>query len=488
MKKTGVLLLAFCMALMGSYVFAGTQTKSTQPTELEVELLMELEKTMEEGAEIEEITILSSGDVLVVTSFGNEVMLQTLSTEGEIHISGNAFFSTHWYVGRSILVSEMLEEFQISYGVSSYRFNRELGTETRIRGMDKEVSPIDAKDTTVAYLSRKYLSFNHIVVDASEGDGSAIVWDGKECWIGKLELASMFGWESAADLQGLAFGENENELFFFLKNADGIWTIDKVQVGYTTIQRYLNFKKIETITLAELSADRIPALFDYDNGVFQIVSYPASKDGEELVSEISRYDVKGNFIDSVRIPGQVGDLHVLGNQTAISTRGSDDKARAYMIYWEGKPEVVESPSVGGAPRALIQEKTRSGETTAVFRDGNYGLLKKEDKETGRVEYQAPVRSNASKVKLQIPFADLLSKLGDDRNLTILYGNDQIKISMQALDARELLKQLPCETEATIEIQLIRGEDGTVKVTAELFVVEEVDAKTKRVHRVNLPLS
>jgi hypothetical protein len=89
----------------------------------------------------------------------------------------------------------------------------------------------------------------------------------------------------------------------------------------------------------------------------------------------------------------------------------------------------------------------------------------------------------------MPLCDVLAKLNDSaRNLEILYGGDCILIPMTALAVEDLLAQMPCETDATVEIHLIRGEDGKTTVRAGLFVVVQVDGMSKLVHRraIQLP--
>lgn len=486
MKKIGFLIVVVSMLMLGSYAFADTGAREEEADGIQVDLLLEAEKTSHEGMLIGEVTILSSGEILVVSFDGNEASIQKVSAVGNVPVIDPLIVLGEWDTPRNILVNEMLNEFVVSrYGLA-YRLDGDFQDIRWFHGMNYGREPLDAKGTAIAYMGERHLNFNHVVVEENEEDYGDIEWDGKEYWIDKRELSRDLGWESGTEFQKLAFGDQETDLFFLLKSPAGEWTIDQVQVDYTDRLPYLKFMREEgkdPIVLADLSTERIPTLFEYDQDEFQIVD----SEGQEGRSIILRYDGNGALIDSAHVPGEAICFDMQGNRTVISTRGADDKDRVFLVYWEGKPDLSEPLLMSSSPRALIQEKTRSGETKAVFGDGKYGLLKKEDNETGRVEYQAPLRSNASKFKLQIPFVDLLSKLGDDRNLTILYGKEQIKIPMQVLDARELLKQLPCETGATIEIQLIRGEDGRVKVTAELFVVEEINAKTKLVHRVNLPL-
>lgn len=198
-------------------------------------------------------------------------------------------------------------------------------------------------------------------------------------------------------------------------------------------------------------------------------------------SILYRFDFSGELQDSIAVPGEIYSFDANGKQSAVvSWVGPDFGNALYMINW--------NPSSAGTPKSLIAERSFNGKTIAKFRDNGYGLLKTKVEETGLVDYLAPLKTEESDVRLQIPLQDLLAKQGEfSRNLVILFGEDRISIPMSQLDCSELLDAMPCQDEATIEIRLNRLEDGSVKVTAELFVVEQVDEMTKRVHRVKIEL-
>jgi len=203
------------------------------------------------------------------------------------------------------------------------------------------------------------------------------------------------------------------------------------------------------------------------------------RSSRSIDSELVRFSYKGDLLDRVQVPGGICFFDSAGNQSVIVSWSGPKYGNAlYLMNWKN--------SSSGSPKRLIAERTRNGKTLARFRDNGYGLLKTEDKESGSVDYLAPLKTNARDVRLQIPLSDLLSKQGETtRDLVILYGEERIRIPMMQLDCRELLATMPCQEEATIEIRLNKELNETIKVEIDLFVVEQVDAMTKCVHRVEI---
>lgn len=68
---------------------------------------------------------------------------------------------------------------------------------------------------------------------------------------------------------------------------------------------------------------------------------------------------------------------------------------------------------------------------------------------------------------------------------IEYRDRVIKIPMSTFECEELLSEMPCQDAAMIEIHLIENEDGSIEKVIQLVVVEQVDEKTKLVHRENV---
>jgi len=279
---------------------------------------------------------------------------------------------------------------------------------------------------------------------------------------------------------GADFGNSSEELYILYLDfsAEEIWKVAKFNVSYEMHDEWLDvdYEFVENITLEGLNDDQLAVTFEFDGEYFQV---PTIGFREGSVTTVRRFNMEGQEVDSVMIPGQCAQFDTKGDYTVISSMGSYEESAVYLIEW------VKS---NGSPNKLIQERTMGGKTTATFRDGGYGLLRSEDPETGMIDYLAPLRTEEKEVRLRMPLCDVMAKVGGAaQNLEILYGEDRIQIPMTALAVQDLLAQMPCDTDATVEIQLVRGQDGIVTVTAELFVVEQVDSMTKVVHRMPIPL-
>ncbi len=201
--------------------------------------------------------------------------------------------------------------------------------------------------------------------------------------------------------------------------------------------------------------------------------------GHENCGYIQRYSYSGELLESYKTEYCVGELAEGPNNSVLYLQKNHDDDSYYdviKVTWNLEKSV-------GRPKPMISERTVGGQTTAEFRDDGFGLLKVTDSESGAMNYLAPLKSDEDKVRLRIPFADILTKVnaGAD-NLLITYRGNEITIPMSRFDCTELLDGMPCQDDATIEIQLSVGEDGSIKIVIQVFVVEQVDDITKVVHR------
>jgi hypothetical protein len=202
---------------------------------------------------------------------------------------------------------------------------------------------------------------------------------------------------------------------------------------------------------------------------------------------IQRFTYDGDLIDGVEANFQTSCMTAGPNGSTLyaekrfdSIDSCEGHYEIVQINWEAYEESSEST---GRPKAVISEKTVGGQTTATFKDDGFGLLRAEDPETGVINYLAPLKSDEAKVRIRIPYADLAAKMGmGAENLMITYAGQVIKIPMTAFDCGDLLAGMPCQDDATFEIQLAKDEAGNVTVKVQLFVVEQVNAMTKLVHR------
>lgn len=208
-------------------------------------------------------------------------------------------------------------------------------------------------------------------------------------------------------------------------------------------------------------------------------------------SMIQRYTYEGELIDGVEANFQVGAITEGPNRSTLYFErrrdGMEDSCEGHyeivQIHWD--PYGAESESTG-RPKAVIAEKTKGGKTIATFKDEGFGLLRSEDPETGIVNYRAPLKSDKDDIRLRIPFKDIQVKLAAGANdLLIDYHGQEIAIPMSAFDCADILMGMPCQDDATIEIHIEADESGQVTVTVELYVIEQVNAMTRIVHRKSI---
>jgi|GEM_PF-1411799 len=306
-------------------------------------------------------------------------------------------------------------------------------------------------------------------------------------------LASLFG--KSAYVMEVDFAETADTLYVLVyddgkTDQEPVWKIAKVKftIAPSKDQDSVIFDVIdEGFTLQDAKSTDMALCYEFDGENHQVVFFQESDVGVKSIrpeineSTLSRFDITGALIDSIKLPGNIYAFDARDDKSIIALNAyPTEHIGHYMINWK-------SPSTG-SPSSLIHERTMKGKTMAIFRDKGYGLLRKENPDTGIIDYLAPLKTEESDVRLRIPFCDLIAKIQNEgQNLEILYGQDRINIPMSQLDVRDLLSQMPCDTDATIELHLIRNEDGSVQTTAELFVVEQVNAQTKRVHRLPITL-
>lgn len=186
----------------------------------------------------------------------------------------------------------------------------------------------------------------------------------------------------------------------------------------------------------------------------------------------------GGYVVAGHVYSQDGDV--------LSNHGSWD---VWIVKFEGNGD--EAPASNGnasmnRPKALINERTFAGQTLATFRNDGFGLLKVIDPATGVIDFRAPLRSEEKDVRLRISYADIQMKVAvGAKNLLIEHRDQKIRIPMSTFECEELLSGMPSHDEAMIEIHLIEKEDGYLEKVIQLIVVEQVDEKTKLVHRMNV---
>ncbi|BES66583.1 hypothetical protein SANA_30220 [Gottschalkiaceae bacterium SANA] len=283
------------------------------------------------------------------------------------------------------------------------------------------------------------------------------------------------------------FGETENSLFVLInaKELSATPTSDFyiIQLEKSIVNNRVILERQAWIPVERNGSTWIPTLRVTKNG-FEILEQLSSFPGNPL-TKLHRLNSEGLFQDTIEIPYDVKSFDANGDQTVVTSwDSSSEKSTVYLVKWDAT-QTKPAPSQGHM-KALIGERTLNEKTTARFKDHGFGLMKQIDKESGLVDYLALLKTEKAEVTLQIPVNDLFEKVNDQtRNLEIVYGKNRIVIPIASLDCQDHLKQLPCDTDATMEIHLTRQDSGLVQWTASLYVIEQVDPMTKLVHRVSI---
>jgi hypothetical protein len=213
-------------------------------------------------------------------------------------------------------------------------------------------------------------------------------------------------------------------------------------------------------------------------------------------SFIQRYAYDGELVDQLETNYRTRKITAgpNGSTLYLQKRFIEEGDAEYGEYGLGswQLEVIqtnwdqeEAKASTGRMKPVISERNFGGKTIARFADDGFGLLKQVKEDTGILDYKAPLKSQAMDVRLQIPYEDALAKAGlGARNLVLTYLGQEIAIPFERLMSVDLAS-MPCTDEATIEIHLQADEAGQVTISIDLFVVEQVDAMTRLVHRTSI---
>lgn len=203
---------------------------------------------------------------------------------------------------------------------------------------------------------------------------------------------------------------------------------------------------------------------------------------------IQRYTYEGEFMDQVEV--NYYTRHIAegpnGSTLYLQQHGIGDATdlEVMQVNWDGQsqPSTTETSS----PRPLIQERSHMGTTIATYKSHGFGLLKKEDPETGEILYRAPLRCMSKDVRLRVPYPDIQTKLQEGANaLQVEFQGQTVRIEMERLDCSEILSALPCQNEPTLEIHCTMSEDGAIQTIIQLLVYEKTTPNTTVVHRTSL---
>lgn len=497
MKRVGLGLLIICMFLGSGIGFATSEPEEELvPTALDERVSEFYVGDFYSG----DVKYLSDGNVVIQTVGGFDgLQMKVLKVDQQGNPVAGKSVEKPWLIDQlpkiPLFTNFLIEDIEGNiYTIAEDRV-MEISADFLSTTTHKRMLPfwfdVESKGRTMVNMVRRFDDEEKTLLAAltyEEGESPAEFNQmGEVLYEGVLESLNI----ENGSLAGVDFAKAENELYLLMgigEEESISWIIIKTSLVKVQMPPEFEGKAQyileleETIALDEAFDGYMLIGMEYTGEEFRITGVPY----REKQTEIHRVDMDGSIQESVDLPGLVLYFDSKGSETIISvtqtSQRSGERNGYYKIEWDKK-------SSTGSPTRLIRERSIGGKTTAEFRDGGYGLLQRNEEETGAIDYLAPLRTKESDVRLRMPLSDVLTRLGGSaRNLEIIFGEDRISIPMTALAVQDLLAQMPCETDATIEIHLLRGQDGKITVRADLFVVEQVNDMTKLVHRraIQLP--
>lgn len=201
---------------------------------------------------------------------------------------------------------------------------------------------------------------------------------------------------------------------------------------------------------------------------------------------IQRYTLGGELLDSFEVDKTAVDMTENADGKIVYMRqapkGESAVWQLIQVNWPEKKDEKASHSAG-TPRSLVSEHHAGGKTIAGYDNHMFGLAKKQNQETGAMRYLVPLRTQDEEVFLRIPYGDAIGKSGNEIDeMAIMYLGKEIVLPMSVFECEGVFSEMACQADAQFEIQLKRDESGQTSVSIQLLTIEQVDEKTKIVHR------
>ncbi len=222
-----------------------------------------------------------------------------------------------------------------------------------------------------------------------------------------------------------------------------------------------------------LSEGSLTPVFDPEE-----LTYTATVANDTSAITVTGTAADGKATVSVDGGSAIKEIALVDKTTEITivVTSEDSKVKTYTVR-----VTKEAKKTAGRVHPLVSERTVGGRTIARFDDLRFGLIVQRD-ESGLVDYRVRLRSKVNDVRLQIPYADVMTKITKGaRDLVMSYQGHEIRIPMSVFEG-DWLAGMPCETESTFEIHLAVDEAGQTTYTIDFFVIEQINEKTRLVHR------
>ncbi|BES66491.1 hypothetical protein SANA_29300 [Gottschalkiaceae bacterium SANA] len=230
---------------------------------------------------------------------------------------------------------------------------------------------------------------------------------------------------------------------------------------------------------------QLKGLYTTDEAIVVLVEVGALKE-----SYLQRYTLNGEFIDQTPVDHSAAAITEGPNGETVYLRQSLVEERllweAVKCVWQTDEEEKVQNRPASSSRPLIAEHRKGGKTMASYAANEFGLVKRQDSATGAQQYLVPIRTKDAKVNLCIPYGDVARRIENQLDqMVISYGGKEIQIAMSKFECADVFAKMSCQTDAYFEIQLQQNEEEITLVSIQVLTIEQVNEKTKLVHRQSI---
>ena len=221
---------------------------------------------------------------------------------------------------------------------------------------------------------------------------------------------------------------------------------------------------------------------------------------DEKVNYMERINFNGELIDQLELDYFIFDLTSGGDDvtyfvqedlSAGRTGENNNYTQSIEIYRVDWPERVREnkESAGaGRMRSLVAERNFHGTTIAKVESEKFNLLHPIQADGEKMNDCAliSVRSKLERLALQIPYADIQeAKNQGCKSVRVMWNGQRFDFLLEELDCEEAWKAMSNPESAWVECTLIQSAEKITFERLELVSVEQVNGKTRLVHRFDL---
>lgn len=221
---------------------------------------------------------------------------------------------------------------------------------------------------------------------------------------------------------------------------------------------------------------------------------------EEKVNVMERINFDGDLLDQVKLDHFIFDIESGGDDVTYFVQEDLSAGRTgennyftqsieiFRVDWPKRSQGKKESVGAGRMRSLVAEQDYHGITIAKVEPGTFNLFHPIAEDGEKISDCAliPIRSKQEGVSLQIPYADIQeAKNQGCQSIQIRWKGQTLDFLLDRLDCGEAMEMMPNPVSAWVECTFIQSEKGIVFEGLEWVSVDQINEKTRLVHRFDL---